>query len=630
VVVHGGLRPGTVRFAAGTEQPYLTGFGVAAGSTPPAAGDLTDVENVAPEQVIGAPVDRRTDVYAFGGLLFRCLTGVAPFRGGDPGAVLAAVMHAEPPRMSAIRPELPGELDRVVATAMAKDPAFRFDTCAAVVEAAAAAVGMGATAPPPHGVAARSRRIGLRVVLAVLVVVALLGAVAVAAPHVAAAMWPTADDLARVPAAVRGDCDLAAPDPRLPNAQRLLRCTDGQDVLVGLYPDEASADAAYRGLVAASPGARSGQGDCARTTGWEHRYPGVGDFRGRVLCDKTGTVARMAWVDRPNRAVAVAERADGNSSELYRTWSRWVELAAFPVPPEQELLDVMADSACQRAPAGPLDGLDGVVAAVECTPQGSGASTVAYYRFADREGLRRAYESDVALYVAPSGVFCPDAAASGAGESDYHIRGVPFGRIACGTNESGVPAVTWTSDALLVMGRATGSDRAALFEWSRTWTGPDQQAAADAINQQATPPFPTAQEDELLRQIPPASRRVCMRTSADTMLNHVGDTAAVGITCSTDNGPESVYYYRIADPARLNAAAGPSDGPDCATVAPGSYGAARYTRPDGSTGVLTCGTNDAGWASLTWSDEQAAVFVLAFDRDPATLLGWWQTEAGPL
>jgi Protein kinase domain len=481
-VVHGGLRPGSVRFAVGTERPYLTGFGVTAGSTPPAAGDPADVENVAPEQVIGAPVDRRTDVYAFGGLLFRCLTGVAPFRGGDPGAVLAAVMHAEPPRISAIRPELPGELDRVVATAMAKDPAFRFDTCAAVVEAAAAAVGMGATAPP-HGVAARPRRIGLRVVLAVLVVVALLGAVAVAAPHVAAAMWPTADDLARVPAAVREDCDLAAPDPRLPDARRLLRCTDGQDVLVGLYPDEASADAAYRGLVASSPGARSGQGDCARTTGWEHCYPGVGDFRGRVLCDRTGSVARMGWVDHPNRAVAVAERADGNSSELYRTWSRWVELAAFPVPPEQELLDVMADSACQRAPAGPLDGLDGVVAALECTPRGSGASAVTYYRFADREGLGRAYESDVARYAAPPGVFCPDAAASGAGESDYHIRGVPFGRIACGTNESGAPAVTWTSDALLVMGRATGSDRAALLEWSRTWTGPDQQAAADAINQ---------------------------------------------------------------------------------------------------------------------------------------------------
>jgi hypothetical protein len=120
-----------------------------------------------------------------------------------------------------------------------------------------------------------------------------------------------------------------------------------------------------------------------------------------------------------------------------------------------------------------------------------------------------------------------------------------------------------------------------------------------------------------------------MRTSPDTVRNHVGDTPAVGVTCSTANGPESVYY-RIADPARLNAAAGQSGGPDCATVAPGSYGSARYTRPDGSTGVLTCGTNDAGYAALTWSDEQAAVLVLAFDRDPATLLGWWQTEARPL
>jgi eukaryotic-like serine/threonine-protein kinase len=605
-VVHGGVRPGAVRLTTGTDRPYLTGFGESATAA------STDVEYRAPEQAVGGLVDPRTDVYAFGGLLFRCLTGVPPFRGAA--------------QVSAYRPELRGELDHVVSRAMAADPAHRFTTCGAVVDAAEAAA--------PR-IAARPRRVSRRLLIAALAVTALLGAAAVAAPRVAAAMWPAADDLARVPAAVRGACELAAPDQRLPAADRLLRCTDdgGQDVLLALYGDLPTATAAYQGVVTSDPALRSGEGDCARSTGWEHRYPGAGAFRGRVMCDQIGTGTRLAWVDHRNRTVAVAERADGNAAELYRSWARWVEQPAYPSPEEQQLLDTLFETSCKRAPAGPLDGLDGVVAGVECVPRGGGAATVTYYRFADRDGLQRAYESDVRRAAAPSGVYCASGSTTGAlGEALYYVRSVPAGRLLCGTEPSGGPAVSWTSDALRILARVTGgADRAALINWWLQNHGPRWQADVDAINQQSAPPFPTAQEEELLRLIPGPSREGCMRPTTETVRNHVGDAAVVGVACGTWNGA-SAYYYRFADGAALAAVLGPPNGSDCTSAPPGTYAAAPYTRSDGSTGVLTCGNNDSGRPVVSWTDDQTRILGVGVGvgLDAAQLLQWWQTEAGPL
>jgi hypothetical protein len=620
-VSHGGVRPGVIRFASETGRPYLTGFGVDAAR--PAVVDLASVEHQAPEQVIGVRAEPRTDVYALGGLLFRCLTGLAPLGGHDPSAVLSASLHVDPPRVSAYRADLPGALDQVVARAMAKDPTLRFDSCRAVVEAAAAAAG---SAAPPRG---RPRRtVRPRIVLALLIVVALVAGGAVAAPHVAAATWPTADDLARIPAALRADCDLVAADPRLPSAPRSLRCTEGgQDVVIGLFADDAAADAAYQGVVASNPDMRGGTGDCAQTIGSEHRYPGVGEFQGRVLCDRVGPAARLAWIDRSDRAVAFAERVDGNAIELYRSWARWVDLPVFPNAPEQQLLDVTSEGSCHRAPAGPLDVLDGVVAAVECVPESSGAGVVTYHRFADREALQRAYDADVARVGAPAGVYCPDAGRPG--EDGYEFRGVPFGRVLCGTDGS-TATVSWTNEPLLVMGRASGPDLGALGQWWKTFGGPARQPAIDALNGQLAPPFPTAEERQLMQQVPTASRVRCTRPATDALRDHVGTATVVGVTCGTTSGPDEAYYYRFTDAGALAAAAGSPDGPDCTAVPPGAFGSARYTRPDGSTGVLGCGTNDAGFAFVVWSDDQSSILGVAFDRDAGVLRQWWQSAAGPL
>jgi hypothetical protein len=410
----------------------------------------------------------------------------------------------------------------------------------------------------------------------------------------------------------------------------VLRCTDGgQDVIIGLFGDDAAADGAYRGLVASNTAVRSGAGDCARGTEWDHRYPGVGDPQGRVMCDRVGSTARVAWVDRSDRAVAVAERVDGNAFELYRSWARWVELPAFPTPQEQQLLDVMLEDTCERSPAGPLDGLAAVVAAVDCVPEGTGAGTVTYYRFADREALRRAYDADVARFAAPSGVPCRSEAGSGPGSAPHYRHGVAFGQLACGTDGTGKPALTWTDDALLIMGHTTGADRPALINWWLYNHGPDEQDSAKALNQQLTPPFPTPQEDELLQLIPAASRVNCVRPTSETVRSYVEDATVVAVACTTTNGPGTVLYFRYADAAALGAEVGPGGGPDCQSNPPGFSGAARYTRPDGSSGTLYCGTDEDGDGYIGWSDEQASILAVAYYGDPAQLIRWWQAEAGP-
>lgn len=81
---------------------------------------------MAPEQARGARVDLRADVYAVGAILYRCVTGKAPFEGLDPMATLTAVVSQEPERPTQLEPSLPAALELVIQNAMAKDAASRF------------------------------------------------------------------------------------------------------------------------------------------------------------------------------------------------------------------------------------------------------------------------------------------------------------------------------------------------------------------------------------------------------------------------------------------------------------------------------------------------------------------------
>ncbi|WP_102144046.1 serine/threonine-protein kinase PknH/PknJ [Mycobacterium hubeiense] len=152
-VVHRDIKPGNFLLSGpvgDTERVLLADFGIAralddVGLT--ATGALiATMAYAAPEVLAGTGIDGRSDVYSLGCSLFRLLTGKTPFAGANgPAAVMMAHLHQPPPRVTERVPGLPPELDGVIATAMAKDPAQRFQTAGDLAGAARAALDDRAT-----------------------------------------------------------------------------------------------------------------------------------------------------------------------------------------------------------------------------------------------------------------------------------------------------------------------------------------------------------------------------------------------------------------------------------------------------------------------------------------------------
>jgi eukaryotic-like serine/threonine-protein kinase len=81
---------------------------------------------MSPEQLEGRPVDSRTDIYALGLLVYEMVTGQRAFVKGSQAGLIAAILTEEPQAMSAIQPKTPTAVERIVLTALAKDPNKRW------------------------------------------------------------------------------------------------------------------------------------------------------------------------------------------------------------------------------------------------------------------------------------------------------------------------------------------------------------------------------------------------------------------------------------------------------------------------------------------------------------------------
>jgi serine/threonine protein kinase len=152
-LVHRDVKPGnfmltgaTADHVPATTHVYLTDFGLTKRATSVSGLTRTgqflgSLHYVAPEQIRGEEVDARTDVYALACVAFEMLTGLPPYRMDQDAALLWAHMSVPPPRLTDDRPELPDELDDVLARGLAKDRADRPESCGELVGAIRSALG---------------------------------------------------------------------------------------------------------------------------------------------------------------------------------------------------------------------------------------------------------------------------------------------------------------------------------------------------------------------------------------------------------------------------------------------------------------------------------------------------------
>lgn len=104
--------------SASTRSAPLTGKGVIVGTLP----------YMAPEQIEGRAADARTDLWAFGGILYEMVTGKRAFEGASAASLMGAILEREPTPMTTAQPLTPAALDRLVRECLAKSPDDRPDT----------------------------------------------------------------------------------------------------------------------------------------------------------------------------------------------------------------------------------------------------------------------------------------------------------------------------------------------------------------------------------------------------------------------------------------------------------------------------------------------------------------------
>jgi adenylate cyclase len=145
-VVHRDIKPENILLSEG--QALVADFGIARAMGAAEGEALTQIglavgtpAYMSPEQAAGDTTDARSDLYSLGCVLYELLTGATPFTGATAQAITFKRYTEVAPAVRSTRPEVPHELDRIVARALERDPAARF---AGMSELAAALAAVGA------------------------------------------------------------------------------------------------------------------------------------------------------------------------------------------------------------------------------------------------------------------------------------------------------------------------------------------------------------------------------------------------------------------------------------------------------------------------------------------------------
>jgi len=144
-VLHRDLKPRNVMVAATAESDLvrLVDFGTArvvqgdAGDASRPGYVIGSLEFQSPEQLMGSAIDARSDIYSLGCILFEMLAGQRVFGGPDGPLSIGRRMTEDAPRVRSINPEVPEVIDEIVAMALSREPAMRFQSAASFRDALA-------------------------------------------------------------------------------------------------------------------------------------------------------------------------------------------------------------------------------------------------------------------------------------------------------------------------------------------------------------------------------------------------------------------------------------------------------------------------------------------------------------